>query len=103
MGVTSWHMSAIRLPEGDEVEEAWLSDAGWHEQPTSGAEDLPGRFALAGLVDAHSHVTFGPVSMGRSHCRRPPRRPTSSDMPAMASRSYAMLVAIPPSCSPSPA
>lgn len=58
--MTAWHVSATRLPEGDAAEEAWLTDAGWREQPEPGAEELPGRFALAGLVDAHSHVSFGP-------------------------------------------
>jgi imidazolonepropionase-like amidohydrolase len=42
------------------VEEAWLTDRGWQDEPAAAAEELPGRFALAGLVDAHSHVSFGP-------------------------------------------
>ena len=39
--------------------DAWLGSEGWSDQPLEDAEDLPGRFALPGLVDAHSHVSFG--------------------------------------------
>ena len=67
--MTAWHVSAVRLPDGHVVEDAWLTEAGWQTQPVPGAERLPGRFALAGLVDAHSHVSFGrgegPVALDR--------------------------------------
>jgi len=54
-----WHLRAIRLPEGDAEEDAWLSSEGWSDRPIPDADDLPGAFALPGLVDAHSHVSFG--------------------------------------------
>ena len=57
--MTSWHVRAVRLPEGGAIEDAWLGAGGWSERPESDAEDLPGRFSLPGLVDAHSHVSFG--------------------------------------------
>jgi imidazolonepropionase-like amidohydrolase len=57
--VTSWHVRAVRLPEGDAVEDAWLSSDGWSDRAVADADELPGRFALPGLVDAHSHVSFG--------------------------------------------
>jgi imidazolonepropionase-like amidohydrolase len=57
--VSSWHVRAVRLPEGDAVEDAWLSSDGWSDRAVAHADDLPGHFALPGLVDAHSHVSFG--------------------------------------------
>jgi imidazolonepropionase-like amidohydrolase len=59
LSVTTWHVRAVRLPDGDAPEDAWLTDAGWQDEPVDAAVDLPGRFALTGLVDAHSHVSFG--------------------------------------------
>jgi imidazolonepropionase-like amidohydrolase len=55
----SWHVRAVRLPDGEAVEDTWLTGTGWRERPEPDAEDLPGRFALPGLVDAHSHASFG--------------------------------------------
>jgi imidazolonepropionase-like amidohydrolase len=57
--VTDWHVRAVLLPDGDAAEDSWLTAAGWRDQPSPDAQDLPGRFALPGLVDAHSHVSFG--------------------------------------------
>jgi imidazolonepropionase-like amidohydrolase len=68
--MTGWHVRAVLLPDGDVVEERWLTAGGWSQVPVPGAEDLPGRFALPGLVDAHSHVSFtsgagGPTPLDR--------------------------------------
>jgi imidazolonepropionase-like amidohydrolase len=57
--VTVWHIRAVMLPDGDGVEDVWLGAGGPSDRPMDGAEDLPGGFALPGLVDAHSHVSFG--------------------------------------------
>jgi imidazolonepropionase-like amidohydrolase len=57
--MSGWHIRAVRLPDGDGVEDAWLSSEGWSDRPFRDADDLPGGFALAGLVDAHSHASFG--------------------------------------------
>jgi imidazolonepropionase-like amidohydrolase len=59
LSVTAWHVRAVRLPDGETAEDAWLTDGGWLDEPIDDAENLPGRFALTGLVDAHSHVSFG--------------------------------------------
>ena len=69
--MTTWHLRAVRLPDGETVEDSWLSAAGWGDRPVADAEELPGRFALAGLVDAHSHVSFrdggnGPLPLDRA-------------------------------------
>ena len=68
--VTIWHVRAVRLPDGQTVEDSWLTVGGWSDQSGPGAEELPGRFALPGFVDAHSHVSFvdggdGPVPLDR--------------------------------------
>ena len=61
-----WRVRGVFLPDGHDVQERWLSASGWRETPSADARLLPGRFALPGLVDAHSHVSFrmgsdGPV------------------------------------------
>lgn len=65
----AWAVRAVSLPDGRDVRTCWLDAAGWHQQPVPDAQPLPGRFALPGLVDAHSHVSFGacdggPVPLG---------------------------------------
>ena len=62
--MNTWQIRAVRLPDGDAVEDSWLTASGWSDQPVEGAEELPGRFALAGLVDAHSHLSFGAAGDG---------------------------------------
>jgi len=54
----AWHLSAVRLPDGLELEDSWLTASAWTSQPVSEADFLPGRFALPGFVDCHSHVSF---------------------------------------------
>jgi imidazolonepropionase-like amidohydrolase len=54
----AWLVDAVALPEGDAREPRWLSEGGWSPTPLPHAEALPGRWALPGLVDAHSHVSF---------------------------------------------
>ena len=54
----AWHLAAVPLPDGDAVADRWLDGAGWSDSPLPGAEHLPGRWALPGLVDAHSHVSL---------------------------------------------
>lgn len=53
-----WHVRACWLPDGGDTRDRWLSDDGWGETSLVDAEELPGAYALAGLVDAHSHVSF---------------------------------------------
>jgi imidazolonepropionase-like amidohydrolase len=63
-GRMSWQVRAVRLPDGDDVEEFWVDSAGsLVRTPVAGAEVLPGGYACDGLVDAHAHpsVGMGPV------------------------------------------
>lgn len=57
-------MNATWVVDGEEASTRWLSPLGWSEVPVVGAEPLPGRYAVHGLVDAHSHVSFGMASGG---------------------------------------
>lgn len=59
MNPHAWHLQAIRLPDGDRIEELWFSGHGWQDHPIQEAQDLPGRYVLPGFVDSHSHVSFG--------------------------------------------
>jgi imidazolonepropionase-like amidohydrolase len=54
----AWHLRAVRLPDGDRPEDWWAADGQWIDHPIEGAHDLPGRFVLPGLVDAHAHLTL---------------------------------------------
>jgi imidazolonepropionase-like amidohydrolase len=57
-----WRLPPILLPEGAE-RDLWAIDGRLTSLPADHAAPLPGRFALPGLVDAHSHVSLvaGPV------------------------------------------
>jgi imidazolonepropionase-like amidohydrolase len=57
--MADWRIHAVMLPDGDAAEDRWLTPTGWSDHSTPDAEELPGGFALPGLVDAHSHVSFG--------------------------------------------
>ncbi len=52
-------MRSTHLPDGTSEQDRWLTPDGWRDDPIPEAERLPGRFALPGLVDAHSHLSFG--------------------------------------------
>jgi imidazolonepropionase-like amidohydrolase len=57
MGGDSWIVTGTRLDDGLDVE--WgIVDGLLTDQPAAGAAVLPGRFILAGLVDAHVHVSL---------------------------------------------
>jgi hypothetical protein len=50
----------VHLPYGDERESWWIDASGSiHDQPVAGADHLPCRFFLPGLVDAHAHPAVG--------------------------------------------
>ena len=56
----SWSVHAVPLPDGDRAVDLWVDDAGClATEPLAGAEELPGRFAAPGLVDAHAHPAVG--------------------------------------------
>jgi imidazolonepropionase-like amidohydrolase len=48
------------LPE-DDARDLWIDGERLTTRPVTGAELLPGRFALAGLVDAHAHLALAPA------------------------------------------
>ena len=58
--MSTLHLSATVLPEGDDVRDLWVVDDRITFEPQDGAEELapPGGFVLPGLVDCHSHPTM---------------------------------------------
>jgi imidazolonepropionase-like amidohydrolase len=62
-GCVSWSVCAVPLPDGDRPVDLWVDAAGCLvTEPVAGAERLPGRYVVPGLVDAHAHpaVAAGP-------------------------------------------
>jgi imidazolonepropionase-like amidohydrolase len=58
-------VQAVELPFGEEAAAWWIDASGSvHDRPIAGAELLPGRYVLAGLVDAHAHPAVGPRPAG---------------------------------------
>ena len=56
----SWAVRAVQLPDGDRPVELWVDAAGrLVTEPVTGAERLPGRYVVPGLVDAHAHPAVG--------------------------------------------
>ncbi|QKW32985.1 amidohydrolase family protein [Actinomadura sp. NAK00032] len=51
-------MTAVGLPDGRLIEGGIDQNGCWTDAPPTGAEWLPGRYALAGLVDAHCHLSI---------------------------------------------
>jgi imidazolonepropionase-like amidohydrolase len=52
----SWAVRAVRLPDGDRPVDLGVDAAGClAAEPVPGAERLPGRYVVPGLVDAHAH------------------------------------------------
>jgi imidazolonepropionase-like amidohydrolase len=56
--MSNWKLPAVLLPDGDE-RDVWVEGGRFTSAPVAGAETLPGRFALPGLVDAHAHLGLG--------------------------------------------
>ena len=57
-------MRASLLPDGDRVDAGITERGQWTLRPAAGAEELPGRFILPGLVDAHCHLSVGQSESG---------------------------------------
>jgi imidazolonepropionase-like amidohydrolase len=62
--MTAWRIRAVLLPDGDVVEAGITEGGQWTSRPVAGAETLPGRFVLPGLVDAHCHLGVGQAEGG---------------------------------------
>lgn len=57
MPSASWSLTAISVPDGATVD-LHAVDGQLAARPVPGAERLPGRYVLAGLVDAHVHLAL---------------------------------------------
>jgi imidazolonepropionase-like amidohydrolase len=55
--VTSYRVAGTVLPDGNQAE-LWTHRGLLSTAPVADAEDLPGRYVLPGLVDAHAHLTI---------------------------------------------
>jgi imidazolonepropionase-like amidohydrolase len=63
--VKAWAVRAVELPFGEEPAAWWIDPIGAvHDRPIADAELLPGRYVVAGLVDAHAHPAVGPGPAG---------------------------------------
>ncbi len=69
MALSSYHLRATLLPEGDAPSDLWIAGGRLSFAPVLGAKELapPGGFALPGLVDCHVHLTvdFGRIGLPR--------------------------------------
>lgn len=54
----AWHIRATRLPHGRQIEEWWIVDGRLSAELVLNAADLPGGRVMAGLVNAHVHLTL---------------------------------------------
>jgi imidazolonepropionase-like amidohydrolase len=57
--MASWQVNAVLLPDGDSFIGGINAQGQWTSEPPAGAERLPGRYVLPGLVDAHCHLSVG--------------------------------------------
>jgi imidazolonepropionase-like amidohydrolase len=51
--MSNWKLPSVLLPDQRDL---WVEDGRFTTAPLTGAETLPGAFALPGLVDAHAHL-----------------------------------------------
>ena len=66
VGVRAWAVRGVELPFGDAPGAWWIDALGSvHDRLIAGADPLPGRFFLPGLVDAHAHpaISAGPADL----------------------------------------
>jgi imidazolonepropionase-like amidohydrolase len=60
----SWSVCAVPLPDGDRPVDLWVDGGYLVTKPVPGAERLPGRYVVPGLVDAHAHPAVGRAADG---------------------------------------
>jgi imidazolonepropionase-like amidohydrolase len=58
--MSSWRVRGTLLPSGDPIDGSVTAEGHWAPGVPADAEPLPGGFVLAGLVDAHCHLSVGP-------------------------------------------
>jgi Amidohydrolase family len=56
---TSFHLRAIRLPDGNREKDWWIANGRLQQQPVAGATELDGCYVMSGMVDAHTHLSMG--------------------------------------------
>lgn len=56
--MTALRLHATVLPDGSERRDVFVRDGVVTSAPVDGAEPVPGRYVLPGLVDAHAHLTI---------------------------------------------
>ena len=86
--MAAWRIRAVLLPDGDVVEAGITEGGRWTSRPVAGAETLPGRFVLPGLVDAHCHLGVGqaeggPIALGPEAVRANLRQAHSAGITAI--------------------
>jgi imidazolonepropionase-like amidohydrolase len=54
----TWHLRAVRLPDGAHAEDWWIHNGKLTDQPAPNARELPGGWVLPGLADAHVHLSL---------------------------------------------
>lgn len=62
--MTPWRAEGVFLPGGEHGAGGVDERGRWTSVPPDGAEPLPGRFVLPGLVDAHCHLSVGTAADG---------------------------------------
>ena len=63
--MNAWAVRGVELPFGNEPRSWWIDASGAaHDQPLAGADPLPGRYVLSGLVDAHAHPAVAAGAAG---------------------------------------
>jgi imidazolonepropionase-like amidohydrolase len=69
--MSSWRVRGTLLPSGDPIDGSVTAEGHWAPGLAVDAEPLPGGFVLAGLVDAHCHLSVGPgpVALGLEQAR----------------------------------
>jgi imidazolonepropionase-like amidohydrolase len=60
----TWHLRAVRLPDGERAEDWWIDNGKLTDQPVPNARELPGGWVLPGLADAHVHLSLDLRAMG---------------------------------------
>ena len=68
--MAAFHVRAVLLPDGQDPTELWVDQGRITFSPVPDAQELPGRFAAPGLVDAHIHLSLDFSGTGLPHgCR----------------------------------
>lgn len=70
-----WSLRGVELPHGEDPDDWWIDGAGATHRGRRGGEELPGRFFLSGMVDAHAHPAtavgpLGPAALSAEQAQR---------------------------------